>query len=257
MIIIEFFQGGVLEEPTYSNHGRLDPLSEEIQVTKKIYLKSSGPYDVKLNVFFMNETGEKYAQYAPPADSIDTLSRSEQLLSQQNENISNGVNVSLIIGSLTVSALVGSLIYSRREVKQLESNNEFESRPWLSITRWDRTSKDEWEFTYKNFGKIPPKAITLISISQYDEITREKLENTKSNSNDILGVLFPNSDKVFRYNDLHLKITEDVKLKKKELWVGIKIDYEYKSKHGKYATICKYSPEYDNFSIEHEWTDIE
>jgi hypothetical protein len=253
---IEFFNGGVREEPIYSNYGRLDPLEEENQVTRKIYLKSSGSYDVKLNLFFSNSTDEKYAQYSPPMDSIETLSRSEQSLITQNENISNGVTVSLIIGSLTVIALVGSLLYSRREVKQLESNNEFESRPWLSVTRWDRTNSGAWELTYKNFGKIPPKAITLISISQYDEITREKLEKEKINPNDVIGVLFPNSQKVFRFNDLHNKITDDVKSKKKVLWIGVRIDYEFKSKHGKYAVICTYSPEYDNFTIENEWTDI-
>lgn len=120
---LEFFKGGAREGEPYTGSDQLHPYASDPQNIKKIYLKTSGPYDVKLNVLFYNATNEKYAQYATGFEHIEVTSRSDQLQIAQNDYLLWGVIASSVIGGGTILALGFSVYYSRKETKLLETQN--------------------------------------------------------------------------------------------------------------------------------------
>lgn len=252
---IEFFKGGVLEEPTYSNHGNLDPLSEEIQVTRKIYLKSSGSYDVKLNLFFKNSTDEKYAQYSPPMDNIETLSRSEQLQDDANQLTFKGLIAASVIGLGSIIALGFSVYYSHKHVKQSKIQFQTEKRAWLGATtmmQYDHVTKI-LEFPYKNYGKLPAQ-----NIREYhgfvigDSFSRKDIPKTRKEINHTATV-FPDQEANYNIGGLPVKVTSMIENKERGLFIWIEIDYEYSGTIGLYGVIFELQPLTGHYLVIDEW----
>lgn len=122
---LEFFKGND-KEGTYNGTDQIIPKSTSRQIINKIFLKTPGSYDIKLNIFFKNFTDNKYAQFSPGIEGIEVLSKSDQIQLQQNDSLMLGVFVSAAIGFGTATALAFSVHYSREVVNETKRSNRIE-----------------------------------------------------------------------------------------------------------------------------------
>lgn len=101
------------------------------------YLAEEGPNEIEvtMKILFVNGTVIKEESVS---STIDVISLSNQLQIKQNQDTSNGVIMSAVIGIGTVIALLASLHYSRKEIESLNSQNailkEESVRPYLQPT---------------------------------------------------------------------------------------------------------------------------
>jgi len=174
---LQFFKYNTPIGSPYFGSEQLEPKSNKTPIFKKIYLNSTGSYDIKFNIIFTNYTsGDEYYDSSKGFEDIEILSRSEQLQIEQNENFLRGVWISAFIGGGTVAALVLSVIFSKKEVDKLDTQNQhakdqigllkkqnenlkeqnsFQNRPWISIIseRAFNINGSQFEIIFQNYGK--------------------------------------------------------------------------------------------------------
>ena len=255
---LEFFKGGVREEPIYSGSDQLEPKSNEVQVIKQIYLKTSGAYDIKLNLFYRNSTGEKYAQYSPGFEDIELLSKVEQLQIEQNDNFLKGITVSAFIGVGTILALAFSVYFSRKEVNHLEKQAKTENRPWLGATTAITIKRNPLQliFHYKNYGKFPANNVKEKHLFSSEMLSKEEYQTRLAERTvPHTSIVLPDQEADLTIGGIPEQISNRFS-NSESIFLAIIIDYTFsENKKGQYGVIFEYLHSDSIFTVRKEWAE--
>lgn len=222
----------------------------------EFFLPDEGPYDLKANWIFYNQTnGEKYAQYAPLERDIQVLSLANKLLDDGNQLTYHGLIAASVVGIGTIMALGFSVYFSNKHTKQLESQFHIEKRAWLGATTmmtYDNVS-NTLTFPYKNYGKLPAKNIREYNGHSTNLISRNDISSTRPEITHI-STVFPDQEANYFMSGLDQDTIKTIENKTGHLFIWIEIDYTYSSgATGLYGVIFELQQDTGHFLVRDEW----
>ena len=127
-----------------------------------------------------------------------------------------------------------ALLYIRRQSHLTQQEFSHTLRPWLGISSYQFENRAQMKFTTKNYGKIPPKNMSLRKRFDTREIQIADLKNQNEQPNQILTIL-PDSERDFVIP--FDQEEQDKILSNKSWFVGFLINYCYSDNNTSVTTI--------------------
>ncbi len=209
---------------------------------------------VALRISYSNGT---FLTYQNDTTSFDVISQTDELQIKQNDYLFWGVVASAIIGGGTITALLISVIYSRKEVALLEATSRNESRPWLGATTMMThvIGPPRLVFHFKNYGKIPATHIKERHVFLQSQPQKKDIQDY---NDEVIysSVLSPDQSADFIINIVSQDVLDSLAKGQSPLYIGIRIDYIFDTdKKGQYGVIFEYDFNGKRFLVKEEWSE--